>query len=176
LAYRTLRDPEDRKEYDEYLAQLQAMSSFYGAKFEEVENPDVKANRERREKERGKKRFMDDFSYANDEFFAAWQNRTFNFSQPFGGGIDGENVDPTKELETLFDGRDLYSEVQVTFDEVMQPGGVTKEITVDREVICSSCDGSREEKGSQSSKCYSCGGTGMKEDALFHKQTKCNTC
>lgn len=58
----------------------------------------------------------------------------------------------------------------------MQEGGVTKEIIIQRDNICSSCNGTREAEGSQSITCYSCGGEGIKEDALFHKKVKCNTC
>jgi len=32
--------------------------------------------RERRRKERGKKRYMEDFEFANDEFFNMWKQRT----------------------------------------------------------------------------------------------------
>ena len=67
----------------------------------------------------------------------------------------------------MFDGKDLYADVEVTFAEVMQEGGVQKEITVDREVICSTCNGTRERPGSQSLPCYSCKGTGVKEDTMF---------
>ena len=45
-----------------------------------------------------------------------------------------------------------------------------------RSVICSSCNGSREAVGSKSNVCYSCKGTGIKEDSLFKKKVKCNTC
>ena len=76
----------------------------------------------------------------------------------------------------MFDGKDLFTEIEVSFNEVMQEGGVTKEIKILREDICTSCNGSREQPGSQSSICYSCGGSGIKEDVLFHKQTRCNTC
>ena len=58
----------------------------------------------------------------------------------------------------------------------MQQGGCNREITVQKEVICTSCNGSREKAGSTSSTCYSCQGEGVKEDSLFHKKTRCNTC
>ena len=79
-------------------------------------------------------------------------------------------------VETMFDGKDLHAEVEVSFSEVMQEGGTTKTIKILREDICGSCNGTREKEGSQSMTCYSCGGTGVKEDPLFHKETKCNTC
>ena len=76
----------------------------------------------------------------------------------------------------MFDGNDLAVDVEVTFAEVMQEGGVKKNVTLRREVICSSCNGTRERAGSQSLSCYSCKGEGIKEDALFHKKSRCNTC
>ena len=76
----------------------------------------------------------------------------------------------------MFDGMDIHADVEVTFDEVMQEGGIRKEIEVDREVICTTCNGTRERPGSTSLPCYSCKGTGLKEDALFGKKTRCNTC
>ena len=76
----------------------------------------------------------------------------------------------------MFDGDDLTTEVDITFEQSIQEGGLEKEITVNRSVICSSCNGSRESVGSKSNTCYSCKGTGVKEDSLFKKQVKCNTC
>lgn len=43
-------------------------------------------------------------------------------------------------------------------------------------MICSSCSGSRENNGVEGSPCYSCKGTGIRKDPLFHKEQKCNTC
>ena len=76
----------------------------------------------------------------------------------------------------MFDGRDLYIDVEVNFSEVIQDGGVTKEILVTRDVLCHTCNGTRERPGSQSTTCYSCKGEGIKEDPLFHRKTRCNTC
>jgi len=76
----------------------------------------------------------------------------------------------------MFDGNDLRVEVEATFAEVMQDGGVTKDVTLRREVLCDSCNGTRERKGSESLPCYSCKGECVKEDALFHKKARCNTC
>ena len=69
----------------------------------------------------------------------------------------------------MFDGRDLLTEVELSFEETLKEGGVEKEITVMREVICETCNGSRESIGSESNVCYSCDGTGIKEDPLFKK-------
>ena len=47
----------------------------------------------------------------------------------------------------MFDGKDLQADVELTFDECIQEGGVVKEITVYREDICGSCKGTRERAG-----------------------------
>ena len=136
----------------------------------EEEDPEVAAEKERRRKERGKKRYEEDYSFVNEEFFSSWQNRTNNHKSKFGEN-DGEST-----FETMFDGKNLYTDVEVTFAEAMQEGGCTREILVQREVLCSSCNGSRERSGSESMTCYSCAGEGIKEDALFHNKNRCNTC
>ena len=104
------------------------------------------AERERRRKERGKKRYEEDYSFVNEEFFSSWQNRTKNFESSFDAG--GANGEQGSSLETMFDGRDLYIDVEVNFAEVIQEGGVTKEILVTRDVLCHTCNGTRERPGS----------------------------
>jgi hypothetical protein len=47
-----------------------------GNKKEEEEDPEVVAERERRQRERGKKRYEEDYSFINEEFFNSWRNRT----------------------------------------------------------------------------------------------------
>lgn len=76
----------------------------------------------------------------------------------------------------MFDGGDLITEVEISFEESILEGGIKKDIKVNREVICGSCQGSRESVGSKSNGCYSCGATGIKEDSLFKKKVKCSTC
>lgn len=125
------------------------------------------AERERRKKERGKKRYEEDYSFVNEEFFSSWQNRTNNHKNT---GSEGTSI------EKMFDGGSITVDVEVTFSEVMQEGGVSKDVTVERQEACPACKGSRERAGSESLACYSCKGEGVKEDALFHKQVKCNTC
>jgi hypothetical protein len=39
------------------------------------------AERERRARERGKKRFEEDYSFINEEFFNSWKSRTGNQNQ-----------------------------------------------------------------------------------------------
>ena len=76
----------------------------------------------------------------------------------------------------MFDGQDLYTDIELTFDECIQEGGVTKDITIERYDICTVCKGSRERPGSTSNTCYACKGSGVKEDALFKEKVICNTC
>ena len=172
LAYNTLVNSVSRKEYDDYISQNQRVANFWNQdEKQEEEDPEVVAERERRRKERGKKRYEEDYSFVNEEFFSSWQNRTNNHSASFQQGADGE-----KTIETMFDGKDLYVDVDVTFAEVMQEGGVEKQIKVDREVICMVCNGTRERSGSTSLPCYSCKGEGIKEDTMFRKKKICNTC
>lgn len=72
LAYNILINAKSRKEFDEYLDQHSTMAGyqrrFTGKDQEEAEKT--------RKKERGKRRFEEDFDFANDEFFADFQQRT----------------------------------------------------------------------------------------------------
>ena len=81
LAYNTLINDKSREEYDEYLDQYESMSGHHrrnnGEDFDE-DDPEVIAERERRQRERGKKRFEEDYSFVNQEFFSSWKNRTGN--------------------------------------------------------------------------------------------------
>jgi len=45
-----------------------------------------------------------------------------------------------------------------------------------KNVACPGCEGSRNVGGESGSNCYSCKGTGIREDPLFHKESRCNTC
>ena len=69
LAYETLMDDDKREEYDDYLSSLGYNRT---KEHEEIDPEEV----ERRRRERGKKRFMEDFDFANDEFFNMFKKRT----------------------------------------------------------------------------------------------------
>jgi len=49
-----------------------------GEKTYDEDDPEVVAERERRARERGKKRFEEDYSFINEEFFNSWKSRTGN--------------------------------------------------------------------------------------------------
>ena len=76
----------------------------------------------------------------------------------------------------MFDGKDMRIDLEVSFDEIMREGGLLKHVEVKRETLCPSCQGSRESTESESLTCYSCKGSGVKLDAIFQKETRCNTC
>ena len=63
-------DPKKREEYDEYLSSLGAnMKKEHG---DEIDPEEV----ERRKRERGRKRFEDDYQFVNEDFFNMWKHRT----------------------------------------------------------------------------------------------------
>ena len=106
LAYQTLKNPDSREEYDLYISQDQFIQHIDGR---DEEDPEVKAERERRRKERGKKRYEENYDYVNEEFFASWQNRTNSKAETSDSKGDS--------IETMFDGDDLKAEVDITFDQ-----------------------------------------------------------
>ena len=80
LAYKTLSNETSRKDYDEYISQIQNVSNYWFSanldRQEEADDPEMVAERERRQRERGKKRYEEDQSFVNEEFFNSWRNRT----------------------------------------------------------------------------------------------------
>ena len=74
----------------------------------------MKAERERRRSERGKKRYEQDYSFINEEFFSSWQNRTNNFKSSYDSYTEGGEDAPE-----MFDGHNLYVDLDVTFEEAM---------------------------------------------------------
>eukprot|EP00347_Sterkiella_histriomuscorum_P015383 403357225 len=170
LAYDTLINEDSRGEYDEYISQHIKLSRLWKEmEKEEVDDEET----ERRKKERGKRRFEEDFDYANEEFFASWKSRFQGSGQQQQTQYTSAGGDKGADY-SRFDGIDIQQEVKITFQEAMQ--GVEKPIQFSREIRCPSCKGTREDSGSKSSQCYSCKGEGVKKDPLFHQQQECNTC
>lgn len=73
-------------------------------------------------------------------------------------------------------GKDIETEILVTFDETIQFEPLQKQVVVNRNKACQRCEGTREEPGSKSLTCYSCQGSGVKKDPLFQTDSVCNTC
>ena len=70
----------------------------------------------------------------------------------------------------------MFADVELTFDESLKEGGITKSITVSRKQICKSCNGNRASSKSKSHPCKSCNAKGIKIDALFNNKVKCKVC
>ena len=73
LAYRTLYNDETREDYECYIAKRfldnrYKRSSFYN----EEENPEIAAERERKKQERRQKRKEFEDSALNEDYFSSW--------------------------------------------------------------------------------------------------------
>lgn len=104
LAYKTLVNDKNRQEYDDFLDDYYAVSGHHrrnkGLDFDE-DDPEVIEERERRQRERGKKRFEQDYDFVNQEFFSYWKNRT--------GSQTNQDI--------AYDGSDLHQSISITFEE-----------------------------------------------------------
>jgi molecular chaperone DnaJ len=77
-------------------------------------------------------------------------------------------------------GRDIEVEVEVELGDVVK--GASRTLSLDREGVCSACDGSGAERGSKMIPCRECGGTGQVTRTTqsffgtFRQTTICPTC
>lgn len=167
LAYQTLMDDSKREEYDDYLSSL-----TYN--IDKEKEPDIDPEEvERRRQERGKKRFMEDFEFVNEDFFNQWKERT----GASGGPNDYSQTDESAENNMGLNGNDITITVKMDLENVLfEKDEIVKEIKYNKHVICEPCGGNREAEGKEGSKCYSCKGAGIKKDPLFKKVQKCQTC
>ena len=70
-----------------------------------------------------------------------------------------------------WNGKNIEIEVKVDLDRVIYAEkGSTYSINYKQNLICNTCNGTREAADSAPLECYACGGTGIKQDPLFHKQ------
>ncbi len=86
----------------------------------------------------------------------------------FGGG--GRRAGPRR-------GRHVEQVLRISFDEAAF--GTSKETDVNRAVVCSGCEGSGAEKGTQPITCSTCGGMGEvihRQGGLLQIRTACPTC
>lgn len=75
------------------------------------------------------------------------------FESFFGGGrSSARRYGPVR-------GADLRMELRITFEEAAF--GVTREVTINKDVTCEACSGSGAKKGTQPVTCTACGGTGQ---------------
>lgn len=95
------------------------------------------------------------------------------FSAIFGGGAGGarraERTGPVK-------GRDIKAKVEITFEEAAF--GVVKEITINRDEVCTTCHGDGCKPGTTKKTCEVCGGSGqIREGSMFMQRIRtCETC
>lgn len=74
------------------------------------------------------------------------------FSDFFGGGMGGRSSGRTRK------GRDLSTELKISFKESIF--GATKTISINKQSVCDSCDGTGGKKGAKMNLCKTCNGQG----------------
>ena len=79
------------------------------------------------------------------------------FSSFFGGGFGGRSS--SSRQNGPIKGADLRYNMEITFEEAYI--GVEKEISINREDTCSTCNGTGAKQGSKVETCSMCGGTGQ---------------
>jgi len=91
------------------------------------------------------------------------------FGDIFGGGAGGGRQQQRR-------GSDLRYDISLTLEEAVN--GVEKQISVPRNVDCSTCDGTGAKKGSKPKTCSTCGGVGQvrMSQGFFSVQQTCPTC
>ncbi len=104
------------------------------------------------------------------------------FSQFFGGGgggfgdmFGGGGRQPQRDPYGRSAGSDLRYDLEITLEEAAK--GVTKELEIERNVPCKTCDTKGSKDGKPSS-CPTCGGSGAvtRQTGIFVQQTSCPTC
>ena len=97
------------------------------------------------------------YSYSTSGFdgFSDFGDLGDIFSSFFGGGF-GRNSSSRKAGPRK--GRDLKYSMNITFEESFL--GVEKEISIYREEVCSTCNGTKAKPGTKVDTCKACGGTG----------------
>ena len=76
----------------------------------------------------------------------------------------------------MFNGETLSADIDLTLDESLREGGITKEIQIERQIICPDCFGSRSNSNSKPSACNLCNMKGTRVDPLFKHEVKCLLC
>ena len=92
------------------------------------------------------------------------------FGSFFGGGGGGRGGRRTRR------GRDVRTGIQITLAEAAV--GVEREITVERQSACETCDGTGAKPGTSAVRCDYCGGSGqvVQAQGFFRVQSTCPAC
>ena len=106
LAYKTLISEEQREEYDDYLDSVG--SSRDRIKDEGLDPEEI----ERRKRERGKKRYEEDYDFANEEFYNMFKERTQGRK-----GASGSKEKDTEVNDMNFNGKDISITVDVNIED-----------------------------------------------------------
>ena len=98
------------------------------------------------------------------------------FSDFFSNDAFRDFVDPSGRSGRNYRGADLQHRVTLTLEEAYQ--GLRKQINLATLVLCTSCQGSGAEKGSEPITCPSCGGSGKTyvTRSFFRMESTCSTC
>ncbi len=97
------------------------------------------------------------------------------FSSFFGGGSSR-----TRSSNSIRRGNDLKASIDITFEEAYK--GTEKEISINRNEVCSSCKGSGAKSGTGAEKCSACNGSGKIRQVVttpfgqMQTQKTCSTC
>lgn len=108
---------------------------------------------------------------ASDIFSQFFGGGGGGFSDMFGGGGRQQQRDPYGRSA----GSDLRYDLEITLEEAAK--GVSKELEIERNVPCTTCDSKGSRDGKPSS-CSTCGGSGAvtRQTGIFVQQTSCPTC
>lgn len=106
-----------------------------------------------------------------DDIFSAFGDI---FEDLFGGGFS--QAQSRRRGPRPYAGRDRQLRIEISFEDAAL--GTTRELHVDRHVMCSSCSGSGAKQGTSMSQCRSCGGSGhvTVRQGFFMMQTSCPDC
>ncbi|MBO5815171.1 MAG: molecular chaperone DnaJ [Bacteroidales bacterium] len=110
----------------------------------------------------------------NDLFGGAFGGGFGGFSG-FGGGFGGSRGG--QKQQRVYRGRDIRVRVKLTLEEIAK--GVEKEISIEKSVPCSDCNGRGAKNNSDIKTCTACGGTGQVQrvvNSLFGQTVTYSTC
>ena len=105
------------------------------------------------------------------QFFGGGGGGGFGGFEEFFGGGRRRQRDPYGRQP----GSDLRYDLEITLEEAAK--GVTKELEIERNVLCKTCDGKGSKDGKPST-CRTCGGSGAvtRQAGIFVQQTTCPDC
>lgn len=162
-AYQILSDKQKRDQYDKYGTNFDGTnpSGFDPSAFNWAwGNPS--ANQGAGSDEEGFEFDLGDLGGVFEDFF---------------GGRGASSANQKRNLKR---GRDIKIDIEVVLEDIV--AGITKEITLHKEIVCSRCTGKGTEPGTKVKECFSCRGTGQVQQVKrtflgsFTQWTVCPEC